>query len=179
MIENLKFIPINHISFFTPPSKTRVDKLIRSIATEKVLYNLPVALRIEEDQYLILDGKHRTLALMELGCQNILVQLVKESNLSLQSTLHQGMKNRDNEKQAKQPKILYLFNKTANSIEKNQTKNEGMINFILNCNTLIDLYIPFHFIRSPEDNEFELRDLLEEFRKKNSLVSKQIEDMEY
>lgn len=63
MIENIQLIPFNQVIFYEQYDKERVTMIENSIADEKILIDLPAALKTSSNQYLILDGTHRTLAL--------------------------------------------------------------------------------------------------------------------
>ncbi|EOO16140.1 ParB N-terminal domain-containing protein [Bacillus cereus] len=88
MLTELKVIPANQIFLHEEFELGRLKKICKKIKSEQQLKNPPIALQLEEDKYLILDGAHRTLSLKELNCKRIVVQVVKTDQLSISSWTH-------------------------------------------------------------------------------------------
>ncbi|MDC2866119.1 ParB N-terminal domain-containing protein [Bacillus sp. BP-3] len=95
MIESLQMIPIDKILFHEQHQEKRLDKIISNIASEKLLINPPIVMMTKSNQYLILDGAHRTLALRKNKCMNIAAQIVHEDQVSVSSWLHQIPKDQN------------------------------------------------------------------------------------
>ncbi|EJS63039.1 ParB N-terminal domain-containing protein [Bacillus cereus] len=88
MINEMKFVPLEQLTFFEEYKEEQLIKMKSNISAQKVLINTPVVMRTHSNQYLILDGTHRVLALNELGCMNITVQLIDEKSVNSRSWLH-------------------------------------------------------------------------------------------
>ncbi|MFF2175648.1 ParB N-terminal domain-containing protein [Lysinibacillus sp. NPDC058147] len=81
ILKTLKFIPVENICFHEKYNHRHIENIRSSLEMDGVLKNPPLALYIDNGKYLILDGAHRTSALKELGCKNILAQVVSTENL--------------------------------------------------------------------------------------------------
>ncbi|MCU5332258.1 ParB N-terminal domain-containing protein [Bacillus wiedmannii] len=95
MVETIRFIPFDKIIFYENYKGDRLETLINNMGDKKILINPPVAVQIQSNQYLILRGKYRAMALSKLRCMNITAQIVDEQCIKISSWLHQLPKNNE------------------------------------------------------------------------------------
>ncbi|WLP62656.1 hypothetical protein Q9G86_18615 [Bacillus thuringiensis] len=95
MVETIRFIPFDKIIFYENYKGDRLETLINNMGDKKILINPPVAVQIQSNQYLILRGKYRAMALSKLRCMNITSQIVDEQCIKISSWLHQLPKNNE------------------------------------------------------------------------------------
>ncbi|PES33302.1 hypothetical protein [Bacillus thuringiensis] len=88
MLTRLKVVPTNQVFLHEEYELERLNKLCHKIKFEQKLKNPPIALQLENNKYLILDGAHRTLSLRNLNCKRMVLQVVEANNLSIDAWAH-------------------------------------------------------------------------------------------
>ncbi|MDN9012144.1 ParB N-terminal domain-containing protein [Brevibacillus laterosporus] len=88
MLSELRVVPINQVFLHEEYEVERLKKLCSKIKNEQKVKNPPIALQLEHDKYLILDGAHRTLSLQRLNCKRIVIQVVDLEYLSIDAWAH-------------------------------------------------------------------------------------------
>ncbi|MFE3892654.1 ParB N-terminal domain-containing protein [Priestia sp. YIM B13446] len=95
VFNDLEAVPINNLFFHEDYDESRLENIKESILAKGMLLNPPLALKVSENKYLILDGAHRTLALKSLGCNYMIIQKVDEENfhrLTVESWAHKVLR---------------------------------------------------------------------------------------
>ncbi|ARU61540.1 hypothetical protein CBW65_11360 [Tumebacillus avium] len=87
-ISQLKVVDMDQLCLHETHECVRLDKTCQSILVEGVLRNPPLAAKMKDGRYLILDGAHRTCSLQKLGCLRSVVQLVHDDFFQLESWHH-------------------------------------------------------------------------------------------
>lgn len=87
-ISQLKVVDMDQICLHETHECVRLDKTCQAILVEGVLRNPPLAAKMKDGRYLILDGAHRTCSLQKLGCLRSVVQLVHDDFFQLESWHH-------------------------------------------------------------------------------------------
>ncbi|SMF77025.1 Predicted transcriptional regulators [Paenibacillus uliginis N3/975] len=85
---SLKLLPVDNIKMHESFQPTRLEKTMSAILNEKVLINPIVTTRINESDYMIIDGVHRYLSLKELGFKTVACQIVNEVDAKLNMWSH-------------------------------------------------------------------------------------------
>jgi L-serine kinase (ATP) / ParB family transcriptional regulator, heme-responsive regulator len=85
---SLKLVELEQIRLHEPTECVRLDQTVQAISREGVLRNPLLAIQLENFDYLILDGAHRTGALKKLGCQRIPVQVVNPAQVTVDAWEH-------------------------------------------------------------------------------------------
>ncbi|MFC7441815.1 ParB N-terminal domain-containing protein [Laceyella putida] len=88
ILSSLKLVDVERIRLHEPTESVRLGRTVQAIAKEGVLRNPLLAIRLENSDYLILDGAHRTGALKRLGCKRIPLQIVDPSQVDIGSWDH-------------------------------------------------------------------------------------------
>jgi len=88
VLSSLELIESDNICLHEEHELTRLEQTCTAIAGDGVLRHPPLAMRMSDGRYLIMDGAHRTHALQKLGCKRIAVQVVKREEISLGSWDH-------------------------------------------------------------------------------------------
>ncbi|MDQ0416189.1 hypothetical protein J2Z48_000347 [Croceifilum oryzae] len=88
VISSLALVPAEQIYFHESHENERLEKICKSITEEGYLSNPPIAMKLSDDKYLLLDGAHRLMALKALDCKRIVVQLVEEKDVFLSAWNH-------------------------------------------------------------------------------------------
>ncbi|QDX92687.1 hypothetical protein EEL30_10430 [Brevibacillus laterosporus] len=88
MLSELRVVPISQVFLHEEYEIERLEKLCSKIKNEQKVKNPPIALQLEHNKYLILDGAHRTLSLQKLNCKRIVIQVVDLEYLSIDSWAH-------------------------------------------------------------------------------------------
>ncbi|TCP55764.1 hypothetical protein EV586_103418 [Tumebacillus sp. BK434] len=87
-ISQLKVVDIDQLCLHETHECVRLDKTCQAILVEGVLRNPPLAAKMKDGRYLILDGAHRTCSLQKLGCLRSVVQVVHDDYFQLESWHH-------------------------------------------------------------------------------------------
>lgn len=87
IMSSMLLINPNQIIFHETQEDIRLNSICNSIQQEGFIKNPPIVLKLN-DNYLLLDGAHRTKALISLGCRRIPVQVVPEKDIQLSSWSH-------------------------------------------------------------------------------------------
>ncbi|OOZ83469.1 hypothetical protein BHL35_00260 [Bacillus cereus] len=88
MLPELRVLPIESVFLHEEYELDRLLGISQKIKKEQKLKNPPIALQINEDKYLILDGAHRTSSLIKLNCKRIVVQVVDINQVSINAWAH-------------------------------------------------------------------------------------------
>jgi L-serine kinase (ATP) / ParB family transcriptional regulator, heme-responsive regulator len=80
----LKIVPTRSLVLHEDFDKKRTGKLEKRLSKEAILVNPVLVVRLENNQYLVLDGANRTTALQNLHIPNVLVQVVEYKNSFVQ-----------------------------------------------------------------------------------------------
>lgn len=87
-MSRLQLVDIDHICFHEPIEPKRLVRTCQAIEREGVIRHPIIATYISGNKYLILDGAHRTRSLQQLGCKKIPIQLVDESEITMEAWTH-------------------------------------------------------------------------------------------
>lgn len=85
---SLQLIEIYKIMLHEPYEPARLIKIKNAINLERVVRNPIIALSLDNDKYLVLDGAHRLNALKEMGCRRVPLQIVDSNQLVIQAWHH-------------------------------------------------------------------------------------------
>ncbi|MHA4262419.1 ParB N-terminal domain-containing protein (plasmid) [Bacillus cereus] len=88
IISSLDLLHPNQIYFHESYESKRLEKICRVIENEGVLRNPPLVSELKDGSYLLLDGAHRMMAMIELGCKRIAVQVVPDEKVQLHAWNH-------------------------------------------------------------------------------------------
>ncbi|PFD95628.1 hypothetical protein COE15_01180 [Bacillus cereus] len=88
MLSELRVVPTDQVFLHEEYEIERLYKLSHKIKSEQKLKNPPIALQLDNNKYLILDGAHRTLSLRKLNCKRMVVQVVTAEYLSINAWAH-------------------------------------------------------------------------------------------
>jgi hypothetical protein len=88
ILEKLRLIETSRICLHESIEKRRLECICREIQESRVLSHPPLAIKLKNGQYLVIDGAHRTLALKTLGYKKIPVQVVEENQYSIGAWEH-------------------------------------------------------------------------------------------
>lgn len=88
VLTGLQVIDIDKICLHETHECMRLDKTCQAILEEGVLRNPPLAAKMRDGRYLILDGAHRTCSLRKIGCLRSVVQVVEEGQFMLSAWNH-------------------------------------------------------------------------------------------
>ncbi|GAB1528854.1 bifunctional transcriptional regulator/O-phospho-L-serine synthase SbnI [Brevibacillus formosus] len=83
VLANLKLVESSRICLHESHENKRLHKTRQIIEEEGILRHPPLAILMQNGQYLIIDGAHRTFALQALGCKHIPVQVVEHEDFHL------------------------------------------------------------------------------------------------
>ncbi len=80
-LPRLEFLSIDTLTFHEDPDNGRLLRLVDRLGSEKILKNPPIVANFNGvDKNIILDGANRVTAMLKLGFQHLLVQLVSIEN---------------------------------------------------------------------------------------------------
>lgn len=85
---SLKLVPVDNIKMHETYQPTRLEKTMLALSYEQVLKNPIVTTKINESDYMIIDGVHRFLSLKNLGLKTVACQIVKEEDVKLYMWSH-------------------------------------------------------------------------------------------
>ncbi|OKP79486.1 hypothetical protein A3844_28580 [Paenibacillus helianthi] len=85
---SLKLLSVDNIKMHESFQATRLEITMSAISNEKILINPIVTTRINEHDYMIIDGVHRFLSLKELGFRTVACQIVEEDDVELTMWSH-------------------------------------------------------------------------------------------
>lgn len=83
VLADLELINTDSLFVHEPTEQLRLNRISTLLEKEGVIRNPLMAIPMEDNQYLILDGAHRTAALKKLGCRRVPVQIVKPEQVRL------------------------------------------------------------------------------------------------
>ena len=84
----IELVKIEKVCLHEAHETLRLEETCRAIREDGVLLHPPLAVRMKDDRYMIIDGAHRTCALQRLGCRRIPLQVVDEQCFTLDSWGH-------------------------------------------------------------------------------------------
>lgn len=87
-ISSLQVVEMDRICLHEEHESKRLHHTCSALCREGVLNHPPMAKRMKDGRYLILDGAHRTEAMREIGCRWLPVQLVDETEFQLEAWDH-------------------------------------------------------------------------------------------
>lgn len=88
VISSLALVDANQIFFHESHEKVRLDRLIESITNDGFLSHPPIALKLKDENYLLLDGAHRLMALTSMGYKRMVIQVIDEKDVALKAWKH-------------------------------------------------------------------------------------------
>jgi len=88
VISSLQVVETEKICLHEEHETTRLKDTCSALSEEGVLRHPPLAMRMRDGRYLILDGAHRTAALRHLKCRWIPVQVVEPADFRLEAWDH-------------------------------------------------------------------------------------------
>lgn len=88
VLSSLQVIETERICLHEEHESTRLSETCAALCEDGVLRHPPLAKRMEDGRYLILDGAHRTAALRQIGCRWIPVQVVDRGDFQLEAWDH-------------------------------------------------------------------------------------------
>lgn len=88
ILRSLKFVDFDKLYYHEASEPNRLDSVYSEIRNSNVLLHPPLAVRANEEKYLIIDGLHRILSLKKLHCRRSIVQVVEQSVLHIDSWDH-------------------------------------------------------------------------------------------
>lgn len=83
VLADLELINTDSLFVHEPTEQLRLNRIYTLLEKEGVIRNPLVATPMGHNQYLILDGAHRTASLKKLGCRRVPVQIVKPEQVQL------------------------------------------------------------------------------------------------
>jgi L-serine kinase (ATP) / ParB family transcriptional regulator, heme-responsive regulator len=103
---SLKLIEIDKILLHEPYEPARLTKIKNAIKLEGVVRNPIIALSLDTEKYLVLDGAHRLNALKEMGCLRVPIQIVNPNQVVIHAWHHLVSIGEWFEKLKKHPSIV-------------------------------------------------------------------------
>lgn len=88
MYQNLKLIPIDQIVLHETFEPCRLEKTKTSIEADQFIRHPILAIHIRSGKYMVIDGVHRYTSLKALGCQLVPVQIISETQYSIETWHH-------------------------------------------------------------------------------------------
>lgn len=88
VLSSIQVIDSNQVCLHEDHEPTRLHDTCKALHHQGVLLHPPLAKRMEDGRYLILDGAHRTAAMREMGCRWLPVQVVNGSDYRLEAWDH-------------------------------------------------------------------------------------------
>lgn len=88
VLSTLQLVDVDKVCLHEEHEHVRLRKTCMRIASDGVLRHPPIAMKMTDGRYLILDGAHRTYALKDLGCQRIPVQVVRPDEVDFYAWSH-------------------------------------------------------------------------------------------
>ncbi|AKF95960.1 ParB N-terminal domain-containing protein [Brevibacillus laterosporus] len=88
VIKSLQLLDREMICFHEEYEPNRLNQTTLAIEREGLLRHPPLAMKLHDGRYVILDGAHRVHALQKLGCKRVVVQLVNPKNILLSAWDH-------------------------------------------------------------------------------------------
>ena len=88
ILSTLKMVAVDQVCLHEAHEAVRLEDTGRAIREDGFLRNPPLAVRMSDGRYLIVDGAHRTCALQSIGCRRIPVQVVDGKGLTIESWGH-------------------------------------------------------------------------------------------
>lgn len=88
VLSSLQVIEADQICLHEAHEPTRLQDTCSALCQEGVLRHPPLAKRMKDGRYMILDGAHRTAALCHIGCRWIPVQVVEAEDFRLEAWDH-------------------------------------------------------------------------------------------
>ena len=88
VLTTLQLVDLNDVCLHEAHEDSRLLETSRAIAKDGVLRHPPLAVRIRDGRYLIIDGAHRTGSLRCLDCVRVPLQVVEEGDFSLEAWFH-------------------------------------------------------------------------------------------
>lgn len=107
ILSSLQTVDIDLICFHEAHEVARLEQTCKSIRDEGVLKHPPLAVRMQDGRYLILDGAHRTKALQQLECRRIIVQQVDVERVAIGSWDHLVPAGEWLEELKKHPRLVF------------------------------------------------------------------------
>ncbi|MGN7470604.1 ParB N-terminal domain-containing protein [Brevibacillus sp. SAFN-007a] len=88
VLSSIQVVDSDRVCLHENHEPNRLDETCKSISQQGMLLHPPVARRMQDGRYLILDGAHRTAALQKIGCRRIPVQVVTDADYQLEAWAH-------------------------------------------------------------------------------------------
>jgi L-serine kinase (ATP) / ParB family transcriptional regulator, heme-responsive regulator len=88
VLSSLQVMEAERICLHEEHEPARLDDTCSALCQDGVLRHPPLAMRMKDGRYLILDGAHRTAALRQMGCRWIPVQVVDPADFRLEAWDH-------------------------------------------------------------------------------------------
>ncbi|WHX28272.1 ParB N-terminal domain-containing protein [Brevibacillus agri] len=88
VLSSIQVVDSDQVCLHEDHEPNRLDDTCQSISQQGMLLHPPIARRMQDGRYLILDGAHRTAALQKIGCRRIPVQVVTDADYQLEAWAH-------------------------------------------------------------------------------------------
>ncbi|WP_410985047.1 ParB N-terminal domain-containing protein [Bacillus cereus] len=88
ILESLKLEDINKLFLHETYEPSRVEKTIEAIRRDGFLRHPVIVTKMKADEYLVLDGVHRTTALKKIGMTKVPIQVVEKGDFTFNSWHH-------------------------------------------------------------------------------------------
>lgn len=88
VLTTLQLVDLKDVCLHEAHEESRLLETSRAIEKDGMLRHPPLAVRMRDGRYLIIDGAHRTGALRVLGCVKVPLQVVEESDFTLEAWFH-------------------------------------------------------------------------------------------
>ena len=130
-LPQLKIVKLENIRLREEADPFRVKRIKKSIKKNKIFTNPVIVARVNENNYVLLDGANRFNTCKELGCQDILVQIVdyKDPRMKLESWNHVLMGVKKNIFLKKIEKLGFKLNKVNFNKAKDLLKRKKALCF--------------------------------------------------
>ncbi|QRG70196.1 ParB N-terminal domain-containing protein [Brevibacillus choshinensis] len=88
VLSSIQVIESSRVCLHEDHEPSRLKDTCKAILEQGVLLHPPLAKRMEDGRYLILDGAHRTAAMREIGCHWLPVQVVNQEHFQVEAWDH-------------------------------------------------------------------------------------------
>ncbi|SFS44547.1 ParB N-terminal domain-containing protein [Marininema halotolerans] len=88
VMTTLTLLPSEALLFHETYEQKRLNRVCQSMLEEGVIRNPALAMKLPSGKYLLLDGAHRVMAMKELGCKRLAVQVVRDEWVRLSAWNH-------------------------------------------------------------------------------------------
>lgn len=88
IVTSVDLLHPKQIYFHESHENKRLEKICHTIEKEGVLRNPPMVSELSNGNYLLLDGAHRMMAMIKLGCKRVPVQIVPDKKVQIRAWNH-------------------------------------------------------------------------------------------